>query len=406
MIPCINNPYLVGNNRYKKNISFKAKPIPDKSFSELINLLFSSKSWDIYCHRSADHDTKKSAIVMAYLARKMGIKPYICIEPHEMKPLLFNPYKNSVLKRKDSAPSDIALILDHNGWDKIPLKFTDLVKKTKTKIVIDHHPLTEKSFKNAYSYIDTTAKACRAIIYRFFEAFGKEVDNFIAKNLALGLLSDYEKSKLITFKKSKLIKLPALESDKNWDEILEKIKLKLLPEDETKICKHLDVISNLTPKEKAFRTELFSKIKVTDNGKLAYVIINPNDVKWKAVGRDNYRTSTILGDLRLRLINGALEDEMFTRQQKDKFKKLKGAVVFYPAGEAYQLSIHSKDNGYAAKWLEFAKKAFKEYYSGHPKFEFFGGGHPNRGGGRIFSHDKTETENIIKSILEAAERVN
>ncbi len=141
---------------------------------------------------------------------------------------------------------------------------------------------------------------------------------------------------------------------------------------------------------------MINQVQLIPNGKLAYVVINPGDKQYKALGGDNVRTSAILADLRLRLTNGINNDELFSAQQKTKLEKLDGAIIFYPTTMGYQMSMHTKNN-HAQRLIEAVRKL-------NP--DLIAGGHPNRVGGRILSRKKEDIQAFIDGFLNASESLD
>lgn len=410
---CINNKY-----KHKQNTSFCAKPIQPEIGQAMKNRLLSVKSIDIYAHAASDTDSDEATVFMYDWCKAHGIKVSICTDKSKMNALGIDPKDYKV--KRGYKPAEMALLLDHNGWDKVAKSYKKLLEKTKLKMTIDHHPETDVTI-DSFKYIDVKAKSCCAILYRFIQSIDEKLTTKNAKNLLYGIGSDFHKSKRIKFENtpigSKAVRLEILNNDKNSTEVLDAVEGKLSKKQVTKIYSDLDIISHLTPKEQEFRNEIFSKVSVTPNGKMAYVIIDTKDPKWKDLGMDNLRTSTILRDLRLRLIGDVQADEMFTAEQKAKFAKadIQGAIVMYPViqsskkPKAYQISLHSKSGtGYTKKWREYAKQAYikKEMERANSvKYEFVGDGHDDRSGGRIFTYDKSAIKSFIGSFLEAGQNV-
>lgn len=379
-----------------KNVSFKAAPIPYKLASELNAKLLDPaiKSFDIFCHASPDEDTVNVGKVLNNYLKKHGKKMDFCVCSPKLKGLFLGHGKFNI--KNNSEPADAALVLDFSSKSKVSRQFADVLNKSKKLIGFDHHQVTSDAIYG-FIYRDDTAYSCCGVLYRFFESIGEKLKKNDLKSLYCGMLSDYQKSKLIKFDNASLIKLPALEKDPNSKEILEKIGSQLSDKEKMKIHKHIDVLSRLSPQEQAFRKSLFPKINVTPNGKLAYVVIEPDDKEWISLGMKNTKTSPILRDLRLRLLNGVQSDDAFTASQKEQFKDLKGAIVFYRAGHVYQMSIHTKDE-YANDLIKYVKTNLNPNLTAD--------GHPNRAGGRIFTLDKNEVNTFINNFLIAAEKLD
>lgn len=365
------------NNR-PNGISFGAKPIlfqVAKSFETKL-LDKNIKNIDIYCHASPDEDTVNSMKVFAHWLKKYKKNISVCIKPEDTKNLFFIPSKYKI--KKSSKNPDMALVVDFNGKERIPEQFKNMLPEN--IVGFDHHQDMQYPLNGTF-YKDPSAKSCSSIIYRFFESLGKKLSTNDLKSLYCGMISDFEKSKLIALKDSKLIKLPELDVDKNSKEVLEKIESQLSSKDKDQIYKHLDIISNLTKKEKALQKRLQSDIKYTPNGKFAYVVIPPQDKQWKNLGMDTPRTSAILKNLRIETLNNT--------------PSIQGVMVFYSANDCYKMSIHSRK--------DYAQK-LRYYIMQNLNPNLIAGGHANRAGGHT-SLKKTDIHKFIADFLTAAEKV-
>lgn len=402
MINCINNYNVKSNNNHQNGIAFRARVMPLETAQEIGNKIFSAQCVDVYTHilPKADADGKTALAVMVNKLREKGIQVNIHIGKNNTKDLVFNPLKQKI--KKKTAKGNLALILDvsENGRiDGYP---------NKDRIIIDHHRPTKITFKDGLKYIDTTAKSCCGIIFRLFQSLGEEISRTDAQNLLYAILDDYSKSKLVKFKDSKLIKLPALIEDKNSNEVLEKIQALLTEEEKNAVYKRLDVMSNLTQAEKVFQKNIFKKIKVTQNNKFAYVVIDPNDEGWKNRGLDSVRNLAILRDWRLRMVNGLQEDRLLTAEQKNILANVKGAIIFYKSidsngNNVYQMSIHTNDKDLSS--AKIARKAKVEWEKQNKSIECQGDGHKNRAGGRIFSCEEEDANAYVKSVLTVVQNI-
>lgn len=390
--------YSIDSKKRHKNVSFKAALFPVETAQLYKRAILNPKvqTIDVKCHASPDEDTVNSALSMVdNWLKKNGKQVSICVNYKKTKGLYSRPLKKEI--KKNSKPSDLTLIFDFNGRSKVPKSFIDTFKKTKPKNrwVFDHHTRTDETF-DGNLYIDDTAKSTCGIVFRFFEALGEKINKKSLKKLYCGMLSDYQKSGLVDIKNSKLIKLSALDLDKNSKEVLEKVEAQLSEKAKTKIYKHLDVLSNLSDKEKEFQKRLFKETKTTPKGNLAYIVLEPNDKDWLNLGMKNARTTILMRNWRLNTLNYKGNDKL-TAQQKEELKNLKGAMIFYRAGGVYQMSIHSKDN-YAERLTNYIRKNI------NPDLKAYG--HPERQGGRIFSLQKDDVEKFINGFLNAADEVD
>lgn len=383
----INNITNISNTN--SNIHFKAKKFTKNLALGMENIFLIKKPAYLHGHKSPDDDAGTCLKVLYNFRKRHGLESYICIRKNDLPDLYIK--KNNYKMAESSNYNVFNILLDCNASDR-----SAKTLETLPTFIIDHHSTSEKTF-NTLSYIDSTAKSCSSILVRFFQRIHEKLPKADLKSLYCGMLSDFEKSEMIAFKDLKLIKLPALKKDKNSKEVLDFLEKKLSKKERLKIYKHLDILSALTEKEKNFRQKIISGIKVTDNGKLAYITIDPNDKQWAELGMDNTRTSCILRDLRLRIINNSNNDNLLSKEQTEQLKNVKGAIIFYRSKDNYQMRVHSKDD-YAGELIKYVKDNLNN--------DIEAGGHPHRAGGRIHTLDKDEISTFINNFLIAAEKIN
>lgn len=402
------NSYNSSRNHVKnqRNVAFSALAFPFARRNAILKAIDNANTIDIYVHAFADDDAANACKVMAEFFKSRGKKVNICIGRKGMK-TLFSKFRTR--KTQTDAPADLTFIVDFNAQERIPSSFRHIFyQNPREKIIgLDHHTQAQ-DYVNGNIYCDPTARSCCGIVYRFLESIAMD-DKISKKNLQrlyCGMLSDYTKAELITVGNNKLKKLETLNADANSKYVLEKIEAQLSEEQKAEVYRHLDVMSNLTQAEKAFRRQLISGIKTSPNGKLAYVEIDPHDKYWTKLGMDSYRTSTILRDLRVRLIEGVQHDNLFTDKQKEQLKNIEGAIIFYRVqrskGDLYQMSLHTKGN-YATRLITEARKL---WYAKTATTHFEAGGHDNRAGGRISSYTQEDADKYVKCFVDAAENLD
>lgn len=405
LINAINNYNIVKNHvKEQKQIAFKAAPFPFTWRNKILAAIDEARTIDLYVHAFADDDAANACKVMAEFFKSRGKKVNICIGRKGMNTLFS---KFGARKSKTDSPADLTFVVDFNAQERIPSSFRKIFYKNNSCRIygLDHHTQAQ-DYINGNIYGDNSAKSCCGIVYRFFESISMD-DKIGKKNLQrlyCGMLSDYTKTELIKVKNNKLIKLKALDKDENSKDVLERIEAQLNGEQKAEVYRHLDVMSNLTDKEKAFRKRLISEIKTSPNGKLAYIEINPDETTWAELKMDNYRTSTILRDLRVRIIDGVRHDNLFDNSKKEQLKHAQGAIIFYRVqrskGDLYQMSIHSKGN-YATRLIDEARRLWYKQTNVH----FEAGGHDNRAGGRIFSFSQQDADKYVDCFVQAAENL-
>jgi len=406
----------------KDHLSFSASTIPlnvRKTFKSRID---DSESIYIFCHSSPDEDTFNSAKVLANWLTLLGKKVKIVIEDKLKN--LFTKYSDGLefvdpSNADNLDKTDLAIVVDCNSMKRLPNAGIDFLNKYKKSEIIglDHHePNSGEDLignldvnSNNPFYIDTTAKSCCSIIYRLFEGLGINLTRENAESLYCGLLSDLNKFRYITLgNKNGISTIERTDEIKKFPEtidILDTLEHTLSSDKKSEIINHLDILSNLTSEERSFQKKLFSeKIQITKNGKLAYVVISPEDQEWKNIGQSTITTSRILSNLRQRVLINDPADSLIPDNLKGKLDKVKGVIVFYrgpivqnPSEETYKLSIHSKDN-YDQKLIDFIRKNL------YP--DLYAGGHPNRKGGNITTIEPKKCDLFVNYFITAAENID
>lgn len=391
------------NLNNSKVLAFSAKPIPQKTAIFLEKRLLKAKTVDIFIHSSPDEDAFNSAKVLYKWLEALGKKVRICADKKDLKGLFANTFERFKFKN-NSKNADLTVCVDFNGLERISKKQKQLFNP-KNLLVFDHHTLADTTFinkNNRYkNYIDDTAKSCCGVLLRFFDALKIKLKNSQLQNLYCGMLSDYKKSDYIKFaQNSDIIKTKNIQYDKNSQEVLNMIEQKLPKRFKKSVQNHLDILNNLSPLEANFKKGLSEKLKITENGKLAYLVIDYNDKTWSKLGMDNPRTEVILSDFRQNVLNPDLTKNVFSEMQKSKLKNVQATVVFYrknslPDSE-YKMSLHSK-NGYGFKLLDYIKQNYDK--------NLIAGGHPDRAGGKIFSSKNEDLQKFVQNFIDASNNV-
>jgi len=407
-------------NQHKNNrISFTAKPIPFNVLKQMEKRLLEANEIDIFCHASPDEDTFNGAKIMADWLISKGKKVKIFAEG-KLKGLLFNDSdkKLCIVDPREInyyKTADLALVLDCHSTQRLPQKSIKLLDTYQESNIlgIDHHKPDGDDVRigntNNPFYIDTTAKSCNGIIYRFFEGLGIKLNEKTLGNIYCGMLNDLNKSRCLKYVNEdgvyRVKRTNEIQKFPESEELLNKVENQLSSAKKAEILEHLDILSNLTPEETAFQKKLFTEmVQFTKNGKLAYIVIEPENKEWKKLGQDNTITSAILSDLRKRLLENCREDKLIPDTLRRKLNDIKGIIIFYrgeenivSSEEIYRMSIHSKDN-YADDLIDYIQDNL------YPKIK--AGGHPNRAGGRINTVNTDRCNSFINYFLTAAEKLN
>ena len=279
--------------------------------------------------------------------------------------------------------------------------FKNLFAQNKPENIIgyDHHTKGEAPL-NGNFYVDDSAKSCCGVLTRFFEGLDRKLNKADTKSLYCGMVSDYKKSGLLKITKENnaynVQKTEKLLNDKNSLEVFNKLDKQLSLEEKNNIYKHLDPLSRLTQNEKLLRKRLFRDIKVTPNGKMAYIVIPPKDKLWQKVGMDTPATSEILKDLRVRVAENPSNVDFLSSEQKKDMKNVDTVIAFYRKSgsfDEYRMSIHSKSNS-ALKLIDNAKISNSQITAG---------GHPDRAGGKIDSIAENDVRNFVNALVKASD---
>jgi len=382
--------------------TFMGRPIAKKVIESTCREFHRANKIGIFPHDSPDPDAIATSMLIYDELKGLGKEVSIYVNPEAIKGLVFDSSKYKINQGLKHDTLDLGIVLDCNEEARLPQNLVDAYRKSKRKIGLDHHKETKNSINGLY--IDSDAHSCCGVALRFFEGISKKLKQADWKKIGYGMFSDYIKSGLLVRTETpegvKFITSSALETDANKysKEVLDSVEAHLSKKNKNEIYKSLDVISNLKPEESAFRKKLCSKIEITSNKKIAYIIIDPDDKDWAKLGLSNIRTKTILADLRQKMINPQ-DCAMFSEQLKENLKDVKGAVIFYKTsgikGISYNLSATSKD-GFAELLIEDIKDTVK-----NPNMT--GGGHLDRVGGRVFSCEKKDVDNFITKVLTTAE---
>ena len=383
-------------------ISFRANKMSTIQAKYVDKKLSDAKNVDIVCHDMTDRDAANSALSMWEYLNNKGVNARVIISQEEPETLGLRTYDfNYILANDDNelkkVQPDIVFCVDFSASERVLPNVLEHIKKTPSIMGFDHHTdadIPSKSFlqvektlseeevvsSEADFYSDITAKSATSVIYRFFVALGEEVDTQRAYDLFSGLVDDIVKRNLVKCDGINGIIEPQakLIEDKNAYEIFCKLKEKLTEEQILSIAKKIDVLSCLTPEQQAFKNSLYSKLNFSENGKIAYIAIAPDDEEWKALGGDNAVTSRILNNFRQEVL------------QKNDDVEI--AIAFYEANGNYRLSAHAKE----PILLQFFKYIEENKIS---KFSKNSGGHPTRGGGGINSNEPKICSNWVHDIV-------
>ena len=407
---------------YINNVSFKANKMPLNEAQYLNNRLLGAKSIDIFCHVSTDEDGFSSAKIMYDYLTSKGKNPRIlCSDKKENLGFDKNRYNIVTYENfpENINKADIALCLDFSQKERIRGGAIEYLEGFDDDDILcmDHHhskyPITnnfillEKPLEGAPDiknpkniYIDSSAKSATSVLVRFFQSIGEKMTKSQKISAYCGMIDDMQKSGFVFLDSSNKVKVnKKLEEDKNAKEIYDYLDFELTGEEKENVIKHLDVFSSLTQDEIKFRKNLYNRIQLNGNSKMAYVVINPDDEEWYRLGGDTNTTSEILRDFRTRTLAHKKADEFLDEDKIERLKDVEMTAVFYPdyKTKRYRISIHSNKD-YAEKMIEYNRNHYCKNLTA--------GGHKNRAGGSTAGLDKKKCGNWTDNFIRASEKIS
>ena len=361
-------------------ISFTAKPINLSQAKHLKRQILKPKNLDIICHNNSDEDSFACAKALQWFRQSYGKNVRIITNNAED---IFQYDTKSLIdtSKETSKLADTVLCVDFSATNRITPETLEQIKSAKKVLCIDHHSGSNISSKNPKDiYIDTTAKSCSGIILRLFEKLNINPPKNILKQLFSGMTDDLRKNNYLKYNETLTpIQKEKMFQDVNTKHLYDKLTKKLTSKEQTEVVGHLNVLSRLTPAEKAFKDSLPSRLKYSADGKFGYIVIPVDDQEWKAIGGDNKITSTIMANFRTETIennNGPLDI----------------IAIFYPTNDLYQVSMHSKNNN-VVNLVNKLKETDPNLSAG---------GHANRGGGRIYTLNSKKCQEWVDNFISKA----
>ncbi len=405
--------------------AFKANPMPKEQANNINNRFMAADTIDIFCHTKTDEDSFNCAKALYSYLEGMGKNVRIVsTENDKLYQYDANRYniisedkvdettekaelavcvdlskdtrlKPNVARYLQSYSSDNIVGFDHHNEDSIVVPKADVYKVTQSYESIKKMPALEpKNF-----YIDSSAKSCAAIIYRFFQTLKRDIPYSEKLSLFCGMSDDMRKSGYINFLKSPKIEFSRVsKDDKNSQYVYNKVLKDINESDKLDVIKHVDPMSDLTLEERKFQKSLFDKVQINENGKFAYVLIDIDDPLWRSLGGDNSSTRRIVKDFRARLIQNVPHDELISDNLREKLKDVQVVATVDSdfVSNEFQVSLTSKED-YVKKYADFIRDNFC------PNLKVMG--HSNRGGWNIPNDDDSKCREFFDYFLTAAQNI-
>jgi len=153
--------------------------------NQIVEQIENNHRFLVVAHENPDGDAIGSTLGLALALRDMG-KDVVAYNVDGIPEIMrFLPEHDFlVTELPDNTSFDVAFVLDAGDIKRTALPVAELCRKV---INIDHHPLS--TFGDIY-FLDTTASATAALIYRLLLVCDYQLTLPVAKALYLGILSD------------------------------------------------------------------------------------------------------------------------------------------------------------------------------------------------------------------------
>ena len=172
----------------------------DLIYSSIIKTLIKYKKIVIVTHVNPDGDAMGSSLALYLFAKKLGLEPQVIVPNDFPKYLAWMPSIQDVLVFDKNPEESIRIMseaelfcyLDFNNSSRTGIMHNDLCHFNKIpKLLIDHHiGVEELQFVSCYSEteISSTAEMVAEVVK--YHGFNKYLDNDIATNIIVGMITD------------------------------------------------------------------------------------------------------------------------------------------------------------------------------------------------------------------------
>ena len=277
--------------------------------SRLARDIREAKSILLTTHRQCDGDGLGAQLGLYHALKKMS-KPVraICVDDIPSKYSFLEPKKYIEVFEGPHRPieeTELALIFDTNDKRLVEPLYTELTKKCRKILFIDHHPILNQGPEpTSGSFIDTRAASTGEIAYFLIKELGVRLDALIAKAIYTSIAFDTQVFKYIrNSPSSHLIAAELLEFERNPDEIHRKL-----------FATHTQGKINLLSK-------VLSEIDFFAGGRAAVLCLSREDLENNGLGPDDAR------DVIDMIMN---------------IKTVQVAALFRQEGEGHRVSLRSK----------------------------------------------------------------
>lgn len=233
---------------------------------EIAEKVRKAKSIVLTTHRHCDGDGLGAQLALFHALKKMGKNVRVLNvdeTPRRYGFLFVDKFVQAFEETHDPlAQTDLAMIFDTNDHRLVEPLFSELKRKCKEVIFVDHHPaLLHGPKPTPGSYIDTKAASTGELAYQLIQILGVPLDDMIARALYTSLAFDTQIFRFIrSSPASHLMAADLLRFEKNPEDI------------------HRELFGNFTHRKVAFLSKALSQIEYFADGRLAVLRLRARDL--------------------------------------------------------------------------------------------------------------------------------
>lgn len=300
------------------------KPLP--GLTSLVQYIQEARNILLTTHKQCDGDGLGAQLGLFHALKKVG-KPVraICVDAVPPKYSFLDPQEYIEVFEEFHEPietTDLALIFDTNDKRLVEPLYTELTKKCKKILFIDHHPILNQGPEPTFgSFIDTRAASTGEIAYFLIQKLNIDLDTLIARAIYTSIAFDTQVFKYIrNSSNSHLIAAQLLQYEKEPDKI------------------HRQLFATHTQGKVRFLSKALGEIEFFGEGKAALLCITHQDLKENDLHADDSRD---IIDMMMNI--RAIEIAVLFRQEKHGHKvslRSKGKFEVLGIAENFQGGGH------------------------------------------------------------------
>lgn len=245
--------------------------------SSIVRKVNAAKSVLLSTHKQCDGDGLGAMLGLYHALKKAGKKVRVVAVddiPKKYKFLEFDKHLETFDNLKTQIePTDLAMIFDTNDRRLVEPLFSELEKKCKDIVFIDHHPLLNQGPEpTPGSFIDTSAASTGEIAYFIIKEMNIRLDEKIARALYTSLAFDTQIFKFVKNSgNTHLICAELLEHERHADKI------------------HRSLFANYTRDKVTYLGKVLSEVEYLANDRIAILNLSREDLESHSLDMDDSR---------------------------------------------------------------------------------------------------------------------